>query len=156
MSNVWGMLLQWGTTIKVSIELPVATRHRHDMTEKFLKATLNPNKQQEHGHTSMLNEPPDDKINKMACAPSEDSDQPGHPPSLIRVFAVLMKKAWVLSYPLSTQRRPWSDWANVQADLSLRLAHSYFVDFVMRRLTHRDSEEDGSQEMIRCPQSKYY
>ena len=30
------------------------------------------------------------------CAPSEDSDQPGHPPSLIRVFAVRMKKAWVL------------------------------------------------------------
>ena len=29
-----------------------------------------------------------DKTNKMACAPSEDSDQPGHPPSLIRVFAV--------------------------------------------------------------------
>ena len=45
--------------------------------------------------------PPHDKINKMACAPSEDSDQPGHPPSLIRVFAVRMKKAWVLSYPLS-------------------------------------------------------
>ena len=34
------------------------------------------------------------------CAPSEDSDQPRHPPSLIRVFAVRMKKAWVLSYPL--------------------------------------------------------
>ena len=29
-----------------------------------------------------------DKTNEMACAPSEDSDQPGHPPSLIRVFAV--------------------------------------------------------------------
>ena len=39
------------------------------------------------------------------CAPSEDSDQPGHPPSLIWVFAVRMKKAWVLSYPLSVQRR---------------------------------------------------
>ena len=39
------------------------------------------------------------------CAPSEDSDQPGHPPSLIRVFAVRMKKAWVLSYQLSIQRR---------------------------------------------------
>ena len=26
------------------------------------------------------------------CAPSEDSDQPGHPPSLIRVFAVRIKK----------------------------------------------------------------
>ena len=35
------------------------------------------------------------------CAPSEDSDQPGHPPSLIRVFAVRLKKAWVLRYPLS-------------------------------------------------------
>ena len=33
-------------------------------------------------------EPRYDKTNKMACAPSEDSDQPGHPPSLIRVFAV--------------------------------------------------------------------
>ena len=50
-------------------------------------------------------EPPHDKTNKMACAPSKDSDQPGHPPSLIRVFAVCMKKAWVLSYTLSAQRR---------------------------------------------------
>ena len=36
------------------------------------------------------NEPPHDKTNKMACAPSEDSDQLGHLPSLIRVFAVRM------------------------------------------------------------------
>ena len=48
---------------------------------------------------------PHDKTNKMVCAPSEDSDQPGHPPSLIRVFAVRMKKVWVLSYPLSAQWR---------------------------------------------------
>ena len=33
-------------------------------------------------------EPPHDKTNEMACAPSEDSDQPGRAPSLIRVFAV--------------------------------------------------------------------
>ena len=46
-------------------------------------------------------EPAHDKTYKMACAPSEDSDQPGHPPSLIRVFAICMKKAWVLTYPLS-------------------------------------------------------
>ena len=57
------------------------------------------------------------------CAPSEDSDQPGHLPSLIRVFAVRMKKAWVLSYQLSAKRRLWSDWADAQADLSLRWAH---------------------------------
>ena len=35
-------------------------------------------------------EPHRDKTNKMACAPSEDSDQPGHPPSLIRVFAMCL------------------------------------------------------------------
>ena len=63
---------------------------------------------------------------RMACAPSEDSDQPGLPPSLIRVFAVRMKKAWVLSYLLSAEQRLWSDWANAQADLSLRWAHMPF------------------------------
>ena len=66
-------------------------------------------------------QPPHGETNKLACAPSEVSDQPGHPPSLFRVFAVCMKKAWILSYPLSAQRRLWSDWANAQADLSLRL-----------------------------------
>ena len=33
-------------------------------------------------------EPPHDKTNKMTFVPSEDSDQPGHPPSLIRFFAL--------------------------------------------------------------------
>ena len=61
----------------------------------------------------------------MACAPSEDPDQSGHPPSLTRVFAVRMKKAWVLSCPLSAQRRLWSDWADTQADLSLRWANTF-------------------------------
>ena len=65
------------------------------------------------------------------CAPSEDSDQPGHPPSLIRVFAVRMRKYWVLSYPLSAQRRRWSDLVDTQAELSLRWAHTHFVGFVM-------------------------
>ena len=64
-----------------------------------------------------VNEPPHDKTNKMACAPSEGSDQPGHPPSLIRVFAVRMKKARILSFLLSAQRRLWSDWADAQTDL---------------------------------------
>ena len=38
--------------------------------------------------------------NKMTCAPSEDSAQAGHPPSLIRVFDVRINKVWVLSYPV--------------------------------------------------------
>ena len=74
--------------------------------------------------------------NKMACAPSENSDQPERPPSLIRVFTVHMRKAWVLSYPLSAQGWLWSDWADAQGDLSLRWAHGYFVGFVMRRLIY--------------------
>ena len=40
------------------------------------------------------------------------------------------KKVWVLSYPLSTSE-DWSDWADAQADLSVRKAHTHFVDFVM-------------------------
>ena len=47
------------------------------------------------------NEPAHDKTYKMACAPSKGSDQPGHLPSLIWVFAVRMKKAWVLSDQLT-------------------------------------------------------
>ena len=35
----------------------------------------------------MKNESPYDKTNKMTCAPSEDSDQPGHPPSLISLLS---------------------------------------------------------------------
>ena len=33
---------------------------------------------------SSENESQHDKTNKMTCAPSEDSDQPGHPTSLIK------------------------------------------------------------------------
>ena len=40
------------------------------------------------GQRLLPNEQPHDKTNKMACAPSEDSSQPGHLPSLIRVFTV--------------------------------------------------------------------
>ena len=50
-------------------------------------------------------EPVHDKTNKMACVPCEDSDQPWHLPNEIRVFAVRMKKTWVLSYPLRAQQR---------------------------------------------------
>ena len=59
-----------------------------------------------------------------------------HLPSLIRVFTVRMKKAWVLSNPLSTKQRPSSDWADAQADLSLCWGHSHFVGFVMRQLNY--------------------
>ena len=62
-------------------------------------------------------------------APSKDSDQPGHPPSLIRVSTVRLKQNWVLSYTLSAQRRLWSDWVGALADLSLRWAQKSFCWF---------------------------
>ena len=61
------------------------------------------------------NGPPYDKTNKMACAPSKDSDQPGHLPSLIRVFAVCMKNAWRMLKSFVTNwahSEDWSDWAD--------------------------------------------
>ena len=76
-------------------------------------------------------------------------------PSLIRVFAVRMKKAWVLSYPLSAQRRLWSDWADAQADLSLRWVHTHFVGFVMSWLilsqqSHLYKHLQVSHDMTKC------
>ena len=109
----------------------------HTKYKKPIKACPYYHKMQKLRHliaVIFLYEPPHNKTNKMACAPSEDSAQPGHLPSLIRVFAVRMKKAWVISYPSSAQRRLWSDWADAQADLSLGWPDSHFVCFVMRWL----------------------
>ena len=85
-------------------------------------------------HRTWATAAPHDKTNKMTCAPSEDSDQPGHPPSLIRVSTVRMKKHWALNYLLSSVKTlirlgecpGWSE-----SSLS---AH-HFVGFVMCRLT---------------------
>ena len=59
------------------------------------------------------------------CASSEGSDQPGHPLSLIRVFAVRMKKPRVLSFSFSAPQRLWSDWV----DASLHWARRPFCWF---------------------------
>ena len=91
-----------------------------------------------------------DKTNKMT-APNEDSDQPrhppslirmprliwdqpGHPPNLIRVFAVRSMGRSGPKVSSCREQRFWSDWADAQADLSLRWAHAHFVGFVMSRL----------------------
>ena len=75
-------------------------------------------------------EPRHDKTNNVAVRPAKTQISLGIRP-VWSVFPVHMKKAWVLSYPLSAQRRLWSDWADAQADLSLRWAHTHFVGFVM-------------------------
>ena len=51
-------------------------------------------------------------------AASVDSDQPGYPPSLISLcYALWVAKDSVL---LHVDSEDWSDWANAQANLSLR------------------------------------
>ena len=75
-------------------------------------------------------EPRHDKTNKTSVRPANTQISLGIRP-VWSVFAVRMKKAWVLSYPLSTQRWLWLDWADAQADLSLRWAHTRFVGFDM-------------------------
>ena len=92
------------------------------------------------------------KTNKMKYVPRKSLDQPGHLPSLIRVFTVSTKKPWVLSYPLRAQWRLWSCWGDVQADLSLRLAHSHFVGFVLPQLNLENTASSKSvQEMFQYP-----
>ena len=54
-------------------------------------------------------EPQHNKTNKMTCVPSKDSDQPGHPPSLISLHSV-HEETLGPYYPLSAQQRHWSDW----------------------------------------------
>ena len=76
-----------------------------------------------------LNEPPHHKTNKWPVHPAKTQNQPGHPHSLIRVFADRMKKGWVLGYPSSAQQRLWSFWADAQADLSLCWAYMPFFWF---------------------------
>ena len=65
----------------------------------------------------------------MSFAPSEELDQPGHPPSLMRVFAVSSTGSLGPKLSLCGQQRLWSDWVDAQADLSLRWAQMPFCWF---------------------------
>ena len=50
----------------------------------------------------------------IACAFSEDSNQPVYLHSLIRVFAVRLRTLWILGYPQCVHRSLWSecsDWS---------------------------------------------
>ena len=77
-------------------------------------------------------EPRHDKTNKMS-APGEDPDQPGHLPSLIRVFACAQ---WVAKDPsfLHADSEDSNQTGWMPRLICLRWAHIYFVGFVMSRL----------------------
>ena len=75
-------------------------------------------------------EPLHDKTNKVAYAPNEYSDQPGHPPSLIRETSPLCAQ-WVAKDPrfLHADSENSDQTGDAQADLSLRWAHMPFCWF---------------------------
>ena len=58
-------------------------------------------------HWSLSFEPAHDKTSIMTCRPREDSDQPGHPPSLIRLFA------WRNLESLATHWAHSEDWSDL-------------------------------------------
>ena len=68
-------------------------------------------------------ETPHDKTNKMTCASIEDSDQPGHPPSLISLGCVLNGKLRTQDFYMRTAK------TLTKADLCLCLAHRSFCWF---------------------------
>ena len=77
-----------------------------------------------HGMSKQWHMSPSTTKPTQQCVPSKDSDQAGHSPSLIRVFAVHMKKVWVPKYQ-KAHSEDWSDWT----DLSRHWAHKSFCWF---------------------------
>ena len=99
-----------------------------------------------HNRHSFWNEPAHDKTNKMTCAPSEDSDQPGNPPSLIRIFAVRSvgspgPKA------SSAKSEDWSVWTDAQNELKFCWAHVILL--VLSCTCSNDCSYSGNQELLR-------
>ena len=62
------------------------------------------------------------------CVQSEDSDQPGHLPSLIQVFA--LRSVGSLKPKHSPCRHKTDRTVDTSADLSLLVIHSHIVDFL--------------------------
>ena len=69
------------------------------------------------------------------CVLSEDSYQPGHPPSLIRVFALRSVGSEGPKLSSCGQLRLWSDWADAKADPSLCWVHRS-VCWFCREMAH--------------------
>ena len=86
--------------------------------------------------TFIITKPEYDKTNKMTYVPSKDADQPEHPPSLIRVFAVgMMKSVWVYKATQNLHSKDWSDWVDAQVIWVFSGHTGHFVGLVVQLLT---------------------
>ena len=93
-------------------------------------------------------EPRHDKTNKMSVRPAKTQV------SLVRVFAVRSTGSQGPKLSSCGQRRLWSDWADAQAGLSLRWAHTHFVGFVMSWLIwYLDDTQTTESELLPFPKS---
>ena len=112
-----------------------------------------------------INEPTHDRIYNNTCATSEDSDQPAHPHSLIRVFADRMCRLQPPGYPKRAKREPSPYWSDVQADLSLDWLHRSYCKFsrtlalirdeAIRTVESRSADEIALSDMGFCSASMY-
>ena len=68
----------------------------------------------------------------------------------LKIIRISWRKLWSLATQWAHSEDSWSDWADAQADLSLRWAHIRFVGFFMSRLIWTDrSEQTTMQTQIR-------
>ena len=87
------------------------------------------------GKQPSLNEPPHDKTNKVTVRPAKTQISLG----ILPVWSESSLSAWRKLGSLATHwvhSEECSDWADAQADLSVRWAHSHVVGFVMSRLKY--------------------
>ena len=80
----------------------------------------------EQDNTSQVFEPQHDKTNKMTCVPSKNSDQPGHPPTLISLRCPHEEALGPLLLIKRTAKMLIRLGMDAQADLSLHWAHRSF------------------------------
>ena len=78
----------------------------------------------------VINEPANDQTYNKRCGTSEDSDQPAHPRSLIRVFADRMRILQPSWSPKTDKREPLPFWVDVQANLNLCWSHRLYCRFL--------------------------
>ena len=71
-----------------------------------------------------------------------------HASSLIRIFVVCMKKAWVHSYPLSAQWRLWSDWGVFVVRMKKAWVHSYPLSTRDLWAHNEDSDQTGQMPRL--------
>ena len=119
--------------ISWSISTKECCRPRRGWTRVLLVSIrmAHPTERPRPAQNTVTFEPAHDKTNKLACAPSEDLNQPGRPPSLTRVFAACSMGCYGLKLSSCGQRRFWSDLEDGRANLSLCWASLHAILLVL-------------------------